>query len=412
MNNEVQLIIPDKYGISEENSNVIAKNCIPIIQEFNKLEIDYDSIMSEKEMTEEICKKSKSLRNKYVKVRTGGDRVIQLSKESIKKQVDAHDQLRRDFKETISERENKLREKELYFEQIEEEKRVKIHEERTAELSKYDKVYDAGDIALMDGELWGHFLRGVKADYEAKKAEEARIEKERIEAQKKEDLFYARKEKLIQFSQFNIQNELSSETTKKEFIDIVEKGEKMKAEFKAEQKRIKAENERLKKEREEKRIADEKAEIERQRLAKIEQDKRDKIERERQAKAEAERKQREEKEAKERAAHELELKSERAAKERLQKEFEAREEIERKRKETEQLDLIRIQKEKEAESDAKRKAELAPDKERMTKWIADMTIIDIVNDRMSKESVLMASEIIDKYNLFKKWATERVNEIK
>lgn len=270
-----------------------------------------------------------------------------------------------------------------HAEMIEKAKKDKLRAKREKEISEFDVNPGTGDIADMSDEVWKYYIDGLKNDRDIRVAEEEKAEREKIEAQKKQDLFYARRKKLIQFSQFNIQNELTIETTEKDFIAIVEKGEKLKAEFQADQKRIKAENEKLKKEREEKIIADEKAEIERQRLAKIEQDKRDKIEQERQAKA----------------------KIEREEKEQIWKELKAKSEAERKRKQAE-VDRTK------SEAEAKRKAELAPDKERMTKWIADMTIIDIVNDRMSKESVLMASEIIDKFNAFKKWATEKVNEIK
>ncbi len=404
MKDQITVIKPEEFGLEKKQALTIEEAFLPKIKEGEILSNQYSELIK-KDITHEVCDEATQLGRKLVKVRTGIADVHKTQKAfffAAGKFVDA-----KKNKETlpITHMEEGVKKIKNHFAEIEEAKNEVIRQERNAELEKYDKVYDIGDIALMDNELWGHFLNGVKADYEAKKAEEARIEKERIEAQKKEDLFYARKEKLIQFSQFNIQNELTIETTEKEFIALVEKGEAMKKEFKALQERIKAENEKLKKEAELKLIADKKAEIERQRLAKIEQDKRDKIERERQAKAEAERKEREKQEAKAKAEHEAALKIEREEKERIQKELQAKEDAERKGKKAE-VDRLK------SELDAKRKAELAPDKERMTKWIADMEIIDIVNDRMSKESVLMASEIIDKFNKFKTWATEKVNEIK
>lgn len=406
MNTEVQLIIPTKYGISESNSNVIAKNCIPIIQEFNKLEIDYDSIMSEKEMTSEICKQSKALRNKYVKVRTGGDRVIQDSKTAIKKQVDAHDQLRRDFKETINEREEKLREKELHFEKIEEAKLEEIRKERNAELEKYDTVYDAGDVALLDDVLWGHFLNGVKSDYEAKKEEERKAEEVRIESERISKLHTERKDILIPYWPYiENDNEQFGEMEANEFNSLLKKVKKDKSDHDAEQEKTRIENEQLKKEAEEKRIADENAEKERQRLAKIEQDKRDKIERERLAKAESDRTANEAKAEKERLAHEAELKRVNDDRAKIQKAFEARQGEARK---AEQAEVNR----KKAEDEEARKAEIAPDKERLTKWVNDMSISDIVNERMSKESVLIAGEITEKFNSFKTWAKSEIEKIK
>ena len=409
--NEVTVIKPEQFGLQKKEATNIEKAFEPKIKEREILSSQYGELI-QKDITQETCAEATQLRRKLVKVRTGISDIHKAQKSfflAAGKFVDAWKN-----KETVpvTQMEDGLKKIENHFAEIKEVENEVIRKERNAELAKYEIEYDMGDIAFMTPDGWRHFLSGVKSEFEEKKAEEARVERKRIEDNKKQDLFVSRKEKLIQFSQFNLQNELNLDTTEKEFVTIVEKGEKLKAEFEAEQKRIKAENKKLKEEAELKRISDEKAEIERQRVAKIELDR---LAKEQLERLKLERKNREiqkAKEDKERAAHELELKLERAAKERLQKEFEARKEIERKRKETEQLDLIRIRKEKEAEANAKRKAELAPDKERMTKWISDMVIIDIVNARMSKESVLMASEIIDKFNAFKNWATEKVNEIK
>ena len=58
------------------------------------------------------------------------------------------------------------------------------------------------------------------------------------------------------------------------------------------------------------------------------------------------------------------------------------------------------------------KAELAPDKEKLKIWISNMTIDGSLDDQLSKDSIVIATDIIDKFNAFKKWATEQVNEIK
>ena len=84
-----------------------------------------------------------------------------------------------------------------------------------------------------------------------------------LQKEKKRNLFDERFSKLIRYSQFNIQNKLKLESSQDEYIALCEKGGKLTSEFKEEQERIKAENEKLKKQ------------------AKIEQDKRDKIERDR-----------------------------------------------------------------------------------------------------------------------------------
>ena len=377
----VSLIIPKKYGISEESSNVIAKNCIPIIQEFNNLEIEFDLIMQEKEITAEICKSSKSLRNKYVKVRTGGDKVIQAAKDEVQKQVEAHNQLRRNFKEEITSRENQLREKELYFEKIEAARLDKIRKERSTELEKYETLYDAGDVALLDNVLWGHFLNGVKADYEEKKEAEKKAEEERIEKERLQKLHSDRKESILHLWQFvQIKDaDFSSYTAWESFVLSLKK---QKTAFDKKQAVIKAENERLKKEAEEKLIADEKAEKERLRLAKIEQDKQ---------------KAREDKASDEKA--------------KMQKQLDEQAKAERKRKATEQLELVKIQEEKKAKAEQNRLLELAPVKDKLKRWINELEIPDPTNSKMDKETFEIVENIMIKYNEFKSWAKDEIEKI-
>lgn len=385
MNNEITAINPEQFGLQKKEASNIEKAFEPKIKEREILSAQYGELVK-KDINLEICTQATELRRKLVKVRTGISDIHKSQKSfflAAGKFVDAWKN-----KETlpVTQMEDGLRKIENHFEAIEEQKREKIRQERNAELEQYEYIYDAGDVAGLDDILWGHFMRGIKADYEEKKAEEAKVEKQRIEEQRISKLNTERRQGVIDLWQFMPEEnkEVNFGTWEDTMWDeLVNYLVLEKAVYDKEQKRIKAENEKLKKEAELKRIANEKAEIERQRLANIEQEKRDEADRKRFVKEQREHKE----------------------KMRLKKELGDRIEAERKQKQIE-VDQLK------SDADAKRKAELAPDKERMTNWIADMEIIDIVNDRMGKESVLMASEIIDKFNAFKKWATEKVNGIK
>ncbi len=404
--NEVTVIEHEQFGLEKKEAANIEKAFEPKIKEREILSSQYGELVK-KDITQETCAEATELRRKLVKVRTGIADVHKAQKAfffAAGKFVDAWKN-----KETlpVTQMEGGLKKIENHFAEIEEAKLEIIRQERNSELAKYEIEYEMGDIAFMTPDIWKHFLSSVRSEFEEKKAEEIRIEKERIKAQRMQDLFMARKEKLIQFSQFNIQNELSPETTEKEFIDIVEKGETMKKEFYAEQKRIKAENDRLKKEQE---IKDKRINELRPFMIYIRDYKETISLNESDYQKELielglAKKQQEDYESEQELKRQNLLIEERKKNAKIQKELDDKKSADQKAKDAEDL---RIKQDKMAA----RKAELAPDKERMTKWIADMEIIDIVNDRMSKDSVLMASEIIIKFNLFKKWATEKVNEIK
>lgn len=126
------------------------------------------------------------------------------------------------------------------------------------------------------------------------------------------------------------------------------------------------------------------------------------------AKAEAERKAIEEKARKERESAEAILKAEqekarieaeKAAKEKAALEAELRAKAE---KEAAEL-RAKQEAEKQAQIEAE-KAAKAPRKEKLTKWVDSFQIAEFDNDAT-------AAEITEKFNAFKKWATEQINKI-
>ena len=352
MSNENGLVLnATSYGIEESKAKQLEKVFVPMVEKFKELEKQYNEVLSNKDITEEVCAAAKVVRNKYVKVRTGADEIHKIAKASILVQGRAIDGLRNLVKFACNDNEASLLSLEKHFERIEAERLQTIRDDRTMELSKYynEDGPGIGDLALMSDEVWKHYIKSVEVDFKAKKDAEILAEKERIAKEKAE----------------------------------IE-----------EQKRIKAENEKLKKDAELKRIADEKAEKERERLAKIESDKRAKIEKERLAKQEEERK-----------ISEAKLQIEREAREKIQKELEAKQEQERKAKEAEELRL-------KNEADEQRKLELAPDKEKLEKWVSDMIIDGIGYGELSKESVEIAKDINSKFRSFKNWALAEIKKIK
>ena len=365
MSNENGLVLnATSYGIEESKAKQLEKVFVPMVEKFKELEEQYNEVISNanKEMTKDVALDATLVKRKYVKVRTGTDETHKIAKQSNLIEGRAIDGLRNLVKFACNDHEESLKKVSDHYEILEAERLQFIRDHRTMQLAKYynEDGPGTGDLALMSDEVWKHYIKSVEVDYHAKREAEILAEKERIAKEKAE----------------------------------IE-----------EQKRIKAENEKLKKEAELKRIADEKAEKERERLEKIERDKREKEEHERQLKADAERKERLVKQEEERKAHEAILQKERDEKLKIQKELEAKQEEER---EIKALDQARIEK----EADEQRKLELAPDKEKLEKWVLGMSIEDIETGNMSNESIEIAIEIRNKYGLFRKWAFVEINKIK
>lgn len=263
---EIVKINAADYGLEESKAKQISEMFKPMLDKMELFESEYNEIIK-LEISKETCEKAYKLRQKYVKVRTG-TATIHKELKSFYLQggrfVDGWKNAQLMASEGI---EDKLTGIEKHFENLEIQRRVKLSEARTIELSKYVESEDMipGSLGDMPDDVWSNYLTGTKANSETRKEAERKAEVHRIEAERK-----AKEEKIA----------------------------REKAEAK-ERERIRLENIKLKKEAEE-----------RKRKEKIEADKREKAETERLKKEAAERKVREKKERKEREAYELKLKKE------------------------------------------------------------------------------------------------------
>ena len=277
----VKLDTPELQVIEKSKAEQIKATFEPMAKMLSEFEDAYNVVVSEaeKEITFDVTAKAKRLRIDIGKVRIETEKARKEQKEEYLRAGKAIDGVSNILKWAVTDKENKLKEIENYFE-IQEQKRLEaLQLERAEKLAPYVEDAHERDLAKFADDEFEALLAMKKKEQEdriaaEKKAEEERIAKEKAEAEERE--------------------------------------------------RIRQENEQLRKEAEE-----------REKKAKIEAEKRAKEERERQAKAEAERKEREEKERKEREAYEAKLKAEREEKERMQRELEAKAEAERKAKEEE-----------------------------------------------------------------------------
>lgn len=257
---EIVIVDPQEFGLQEEQAEEVQSVFLPVIEERRNLEPSYSAII-QAEQTQEISKKAKELRLKLVKVRTATDKIHKTAKAFYLAGGRFVDAWKNKNNAVIEEMEANLKEKEEYYERIEAQKKAELKAKREQECSQYTDISFV-DLGGMPEEIYQNYFVGIKKAYD-----------EKIEAEKKAE----------------------QERLKKE------------AEEKAEQERIREENEKLRKEREEREKELEKErkerEIERQRIEKENNDKLRK-EREEKEKAETELKRKEQEESQKKADEE------------------------------------------------------------------------------------------------------------
>lgn len=311
--NAIIEINPQEYGLTETKAKEVAAMFQPMLEKMQELESEYNRIVemtSGGGITPEVVKAAKEVRLQYVKVRTGTAKIHKELKSFYLQGGRFVDGWKNAQIFASSGKEDKLKEIELYFVNLEKERIAELQVERSAELSQYQEENIPSNLGEMEDSVWGHFIAGAKANHEARieaerKAEEERIAKEEAEKEERERI---RKEN----------ERLKAEAEKA----------RLKAEAEAE-KRAKAEAERKEKEEAERKAREEEAR---------------KVKEENRKKLEAERKAREAAEAEARKAQEeaARIRREQEAKEaRLKAEAEAKSEAEKRKGDSERLeDLI------------------------------------------------------------------------
>jgi len=180
------------------------------------------------------------------------------------------------------------------------------------------------DLSLMPDENFDKLLNDSRLAYEGRIAEAKRLEEERIERETKEKVFNDRSKEILEYKQFMKDGEgITVDSTDEECSVLFHTLVNRKAEYDAEQERIRIENERLRKEAEEREAEMKKEREQAEAALKAEREKAEKERKEAEAKAKAERDEIERKAKEEREKAESErkrLEDELKAKEREEQE--------------------------------------------------------------------------------------------
>lgn len=371
MENNLIKIDPKEYGLDENKVSTIEQAFMPMITEREGLSVIYGQLLT-CDITPETSKKAGELRRKLVKVRTGISDIHKTQKQFFLAAGRFVDAWKNKETEPVEQMEQRLAEIETHFEKLEALRIKNLELERVAIVIQFTD-FPASGLGLMANEVFDAYLTGIKVAYNAKIEAEKQAENERLRIESENKLHHERKEEIL-----NLWNFLDDETKTLHFGQfsvpewqiIVDALKSKKESYDLEQTKIKAENERLAKER-----ADLEAKAKAKELES--ENERKKIEAERaKERAEADRKQRE-----------------------LQQQLKAKEDKER----SDKLEADRIAKEKIA---AEKKAQSAPDKDKLIIYIDSLKLPEIKLQTM--EAATIEADIRTKFESFKTWALAQV----
>jgi len=351
-NTLIKLDAPELQVIEKSKAEAIRATFEPMVTMLQEFEDAYNSIVnaSSKEITKELINAAKRLRLDIGKVRIEADKLRKEQKEEYLRAGKAIDAVNNILKWAVTDKENRLKEIEDYFEIQEQERLEKLQSDRAAKLSKYVEDADERNLASMDEDVWNAYYNQKKRDYEDRIKAERKAEEDRKENERLDKLEYDRRVEIAPYAQFIKKAPELRTMEQKDYDSLLLNLKKSKADYDNEQARIRKENERIKKEQEEQR-----------------------------KKIEAERRARDEKERKEREVFEAKLKKEREERQKAEAEIRAKkeaEEVERKQAEEE-----------------KRKAELAPDKDKLLSFAARLEQIEIPKVDSNEADQILASAI-------------------
>lgn len=366
-NTETTTVSPIEKALAKEN---VTNQVIQKLKK-NYLGLTINGLEDKKgfKAVEDARKECKSIRTLAVRIcKKGREDAIQIQKDWIakEKEVVAEIEIVEGYLESESNKIKELQAK-ILFEAAQKEK-LPARKEKLASIGF--EVEDAELLKIDDTQYDALYNDFYKKHLEAE-AEKLRIENERIAAQKAEEERIKREEEAM-----------------------------IAAEEKA---RIEAENAKLKAEAEakEKALAEERAKQEEERK-KIEAEAQRKV-MEAEAKAKAEREAAEKKAAEEKAKQDAILKAEQEAKAKLEAELKAKQESEEKAKaEAEQKEKERLA--------AEKKAAKAPIKEQLIIWMNSCELMPTPSIK-NEEAQAKVSEILLKYAGFKKWANEQIESL-
>jgi hypothetical protein len=284
---------------------------------------------------------------------------------------------------------------ERYHENLEKQRLETLHQERLAMVAVYvDDVSTLPNLSGMDQEIFEAYLQTKKNTFEAKIAAEKKAEEERLERERIQNLHNERFQLLLPYWQFVTEKEINFGVLPQEQFESLLAQKKVEAvNFEKEQERIRLENERLKKEAE--------AEAEKLRLFN------EKVKKDLEIAEAAANAERDKIEAA--MAEERKVAQEKADKER--KEKEALEAELQKKKDQEQAELATKQAAEEAEKQRLVDLSKAGDKAILVEFLEKSFVTPKSPDGLTESGNAKILEIVTKFGAFRSWALKQIETL-
>lgn len=241
------------YGLEEVKAKQIEATFKPMLEKMTELEAQANEVfeMAGNEITKETCVKARKVRFLYRETRTGTADIHKKLKSFYLNGGRFVDGFKNAQKFASEGMEEKLLDIEKHFENVEKAKVLKLSIAREARLNELGVEFPPANLGEMETEVWDNYISGVEVAEKLKKEAEAKAEEERIENKRVEKLHNSRKEEIIQNWRFlpeENREDNFGKMSSDEWADLFGVVEVAKGKFEAEQKRIKAENERLERE--------------------------------------------------------------------------------------------------------------------------------------------------------------------
>ena len=187
-NGFVTLETPELKELEKSKANQIKMTFEPMAKMLSEFENQYNDVITEsrKKITKDLTLRAKRIRLDIGRVRIETGKLKDRQKEYIKLEDKAIMGVHNILVWAVKEKEDKLKEIENYFE-IQEQKRLgALQAERADKLSFYVEDAHERNLSDMEEDVWEAYFRSKKKDYEDRIAAEKKAEKDRIAKEKSE----------------------------------------------------------------------------------------------------------------------------------------------------------------------------------------------------------------------------------
>jgi hypothetical protein len=185
MSTEIVKIDPREFGLTDQTAKNIKDQFLPMLTKMEELEEEFNEIVSLPIEDKETQNRAKELRNRYVKIRTGTDKIHKTQKEFYLKGGKFVDGWKNAQRLASHSKEERLKEIEEYEIRLEAERVQKLNEDRLVKVAAYVDDTQGLELGSMPQDVFDAYLAGKKrmfAERQEAEAEAKRLEDVRLKA--------------------------------------------------------------------------------------------------------------------------------------------------------------------------------------------------------------------------------------